>query len=451
LPEIIFPKGFLWGAGTSAYQIEGAWDRDGKGPSIWDDFCHVRGNIKNNDTGDTACDHYHRFREDVLLMKEIGLNAYRLSVSWPRVFPLGGGSVNKKGIEFYDALIDDLLDKGIEPNITLYHWDMPSAVMAKGGMESRDFVKLFADYSAYMFDHFRDRVKLWSTFNEPWVITFVALAKGHMPPAAKSIDRALKAAHIMNLSHAAAVKKFRELKVKGEIGTAQCTFHFYPNTDTRSNHEAAALADGYMNRIFWEPGLIGSYPEDMIAYFKDVHKAEFGIERGDMELIKANLSDFIGANYYFRLMVKDPGKGGTFLEPQHVYMGGSPEHYTDIGWEAHPEGLYDVLKRLHRDYKVPVYITENGMACKDDKHDAGMVQDEDRIEYIRKHLMSCHRAVNEGVNLKGYYAWSLMDNFEWSHGFSKKFGLAHIDRRTLKRSLKKSALWYREVIRDNGI
>ncbi len=451
MAEIIFPEGFLWGTGTSAYQIEGAWNRDGKGPSIWDEYTHIPGNIKNNDTGDTACDHYYRFKEDVAIMKELGLTSYRFSLSWPRIFPEGRGTVNKKGVRFYDDLINELLANGIEPFVTLYHWDMPSALMDKGGMEDREFIKIFADYADFAFEHFGDRVKKWITFNEPWVVTYISLAKGFMPPKARSIDRALKATHILNLSHAAAVKRFRYRNIKGGIiGAAHCAFHFYPNTDTRTNHEAAALADGYMNRIFWEPGLIGSYPAEMISYFDTVHKAEFGIDKGDMDLIKNNTSDFMGANYYFRLMVKDPGKKSDFRETSHVYMGGNEEHRTDIGWEVYPEGLYDLLKRLERDYKKDVYITENGIACKDSARENGMIQDDDRIEYVRKHLESCNRAIKEGVKLKGYYLWSLMDNFEWSHGYSKKFGIVSVEPGNLKRHLKKSALWYREVIRDNG-
>ncbi len=442
-----FPKDFIWGAGTSAYQIEGAWDEDGKGPSAWDMFVRAPGRITNNDTGDIACDHYHRWKEDVALMKEVGLQTYRLSVNWPRVLPKGRGNVNEKGLEFYDNLVNELLKNGIEPVITLYHWEMPQALMERGGWTNRDIVEAFREYAGVLFDRLGDRVKRWISFNENWVSAFPAYWQGVLPPGKKNnAQGALRAAHHINLAHAAAMELMRKKVKKGVMGTAQCAFNFYPADDSAPSVAAAARADGVMHRLFIEPLLKGSYPEEPLAYFKKEHNAEMGIEKGDLSFLKDNVVDFFGVNYYFSFKAAP----GPFFGYGLDHMG-IEKWRTEIGWGVYPEGLYDYLKMLKKDFgDIDIFITENGIACKDDALKDGMVQDEERIKYLDVHFRAMKKAMDEGVKVKGYYLWSLMDNFEWTHGFSKRFGIIKVDYATQARMIKKSGLWYRSVIKNNG-
>lgn len=450
MAKIKFPDGFLWGAGTSSYQIEGAWNKDGKGASIWDTFTHAQGNIKNNETGDIACDHYFRFKDDVQLMKELGLKTYRFSISWPRIFPKGNFELNKEGIIFYDRLVDELLKNGIEPMITLYHWDMPQDLMDRGGLLSRDFIPAYEAYADYLFDYFGSRVKKWITFNEPWVFTFCSYKKGNFPPRMKGIQNGIDSTHITNLAHAAAVRKFRGKNIKnGIIGTAQCAFHFEPEENTASCVEKTRYADLYQNKWYWDPAMLGEYPQEMIEYFKEVHNAGLKLIPGDIELIKDGISDFFGANYYFRLMVRDNGSNMPFKDEECIYMNPNPPH-TEMNWEVNPQALYTMLMRVKKDYNCDIYITENGIACKDEVIKQGIIQDDERISYISSHLEELHRAINDGAKVKGYYAWSLMDNFEWAHGYGKKFGLIKTDYKTQKRTVKKSGYFYKDVIENNG-
>lgn len=447
MSQIKFPKDFLWGAATSAYQIEGAWNEDGKGPSCWDDFVRTPGRITNNDTGDIACDHYHRWKEDAALMKELGLKTYRLSVNWPRILPKGRGGVNKKGIEFYDKLINELLKNKIEPAITLYHWELPQALMDEGGWTNRQTVDAFREYAAVLFGAFGDRVKRWFSFNENWVSTVPCYWQGVLPPGKKNdAESSIRCIHNLNLAHSAAKEEMNKRVKNGQLGTAQCAFIFTPADQSKDSLYAAKRADGLMHRVFIDPIVKGTYPEDVITYFKKEHSAEFGIQKGDLSFLKDNPADFIGVNYYFSFIVSPGDYFGFKLDQK-----GIKEWKTEIGWGVYPEGIYDYLKMMKDDYgDLDFYITENGIACKDDVEKDGIVQDDERIKYLRLHLERVKRAMDEGVKVKGYYLWSLMDNFEWTHGYSKKFGIVKTDYKTLERRIKKSGYWYKDVIKNNG-
>ncbi|MFP4466005.1 MAG: GH1 family beta-glucosidase [Candidatus Goldiibacteriota bacterium] len=451
--EIKFDKDFIFGAATSSYQIEGAWDKDGKGPSIWDVFTHQKGNIRNNDTGDTACAHYEKYREDIELMKELNLKSYRFSVNWARIFPEGRGSINPKGLEFYDGLVDGLLDAGIEPNATLYHWELPYALHNEGGWENREIIDDFAEYASFMFEHFKGRIKLWSTFNETYVVANLGYRMGVFAPGIKNEKKAVQVSHNLNIAHARAVKKFREKEIPGKIGIVHCLTPVHEMEDTPSCRHNAGLVDGMFNRWFMDPSFKGSYPEDIMKRFTEAGIAP-QIENGDMEEIKKYKADWLGINYYFRTRVFDNrSPGGEFDWKKTVNI--TPvkgARYTQMGWEVYPEGIYEILKHVSDNYNISeIYIAENGAAMKDTEiDDNGVVVDNDRLEYIKDHLEKCRKAIDEGVPLKGYYYWSLMDNFEWAHGYDPRFGIIRIDYDTLGRTIKKSGRWYAQVIKDSG-
>jgi len=446
--KITFPKDFIWGSATASYQVEGAVSQDGRGESIWDRFSHTPGKVLNGDTGDVACDHYNRYREDVQLMKELGLKGYRFSIAWPRIYPQGKGQVNQKGLDFYNSLVDELLKAGIEPIVTLYHWDLPQALQDIGGWDNRDVTDYFAEYAFKMYDVLGDRVKKWITHNEPWVVAFIGNAFGEHAPGYKDFALAVRITHHLLLSHAKAVQAYRQSGNDdgGQIGITLNLTPVYPASDSPEDSQAVQFQDGFQNRWFLDPVFKGAYPEDILAFYQEKYKAPV-IRPGDMELIANNPVDFLGINYYTRSVVKK-GKKDGFDSVEHVHPEGK---YTEMGWEVYPQGLYDLLMRVHRDYNAPnIYITENGAAFKDDKVVDGMVDDQDRLEYLKLHFEAAHRAIQDGVNLKGYYVWSFMDNFEWAYGYSKRFGIVYVDYETLKRTPKKSALWYRDVIADNG-
>jgi len=446
MSKITFPKDFVWGAATASYQIEGAVTQDGRGESIWDRFSHTPGKVLNGDTGDVACDHYNRYKEDVQLMKELGLKGYRFSIAWPRIYPQGKGQVNQKGIDFYDSLVDELLKAGIEPAITLYHWDLPQTLQDMGGWDNRDVIDYFADYAFKMYDVLGDRVNKWITHNEPWVVAFVGNAFGEHAPGYKDYALAVRISHHLLLSHAKAVQAYRQSGSDGQIGITLNLTPVYPASDSPEDCEAAQFQDGFQNRWFLDPVFKGAYPEDILEFYQEKINAPV-IQDGDMKLIADNSIDFIGINYYTRAVVKK-GREAAFESIEHVHPEGT---YTEMGWEVYPKGLYDLLVRIHRDYNSPdIYITENGAAFKDDKSVEGRVDDQDRLEYLRSHFEAAHKAIQDGVRLRGYYVWSLMDNFEWAFGYSKRFGIVYVDYETLKRTPKKSALWYRDVIADNG-
>jgi beta-glucosidase len=444
-----FPEKFLWGAATSSYQIEGAVKEDGRGESIWDRFSHTPGKILNGDTGDIACDHYHRFKEDIRIMKKLGLKSYRFSIAWPRIFPNGKGAINSKGVDFYKQLVEELLEKGIEPMVTLYHWDLPQVLQDKGGWYNRDTIGYFADYAFYMYRALGDRVKLWITHNEPLSSSYIGHATGEYAPGIADPAVSAQVSHHIMLSHAKAVQAFRQSDCRdGSIGIVLYFVDIHPASDKQEDREIAQMVDGVINRWFIDPVLKGSYPGETLDIFMKEFNAPV-IKQEDMDFMKANAVDFIGVNYYTRMVVRK-SKGPAFLGYETVI----PEHanLTGIGWEIYPEGLYNILMKICRDYGNPLmYITENGAAFSDTQVKGNIVQDNDRIDYVKAHLIEVNRAIKDGANIGGYFLWSLMDNFEWSHGYSQRFGIIHVDFETLKRSWKKSAFWYRDVIGQNGV
>ena len=443
-----FPEGFLWGAATAAYQIEGAAREDGRGETIWDRFCRVPGAISDGATGEVACDHYHRWRDDVENMRDLGLTAYRFSTAWARVFPHGRGKVNRRGLDFYEALVDGLLASGIQPALTLYHWDLPQALQDAGGWTNRDTASWFAEYASCMYTHLGDRVKTWMTLNEPWVSAFAGHSQGVHAPGLRVFATAVQAAHVLLRAHALAVGAFRELGGRGaRIGIALDLHHVYPWSDGLSDAEAVRRCDGHVNRWFLDPVFKGTYPQDMLDLYARHHAAP-RVHEGDAEALAAHPVDFLGVNYYFPHRVYASDAGGLLgYEQGHL----ADRKHTEMGWEVHPDGLSELLLRLKRDYGDPaILITENGAAFKDQRIEKGQVQDDDRIGYLDGHLRACRRAIERGVRLQGYFLWSLLDNFEWSHGLSRRFGITHVDFATQVRTWKKSAGWYRRVIATNG-
>jgi beta-glucosidase len=436
--RIIYPRDFIWGAAASSYQIEGAWNEDGKGESIWDRFSHTAGNVKNGDTGDTACDHYHRYKEDVALMKELGLRAYRFSISWPRVLPNGRGTINKPGLDFYRRLIDELVSVGIEPWVCLYHWDLPQSLQDEGGWANREIVGHFADYVQLIARELGDKVKKWVILNEPGVVAAVGYLMGVHAPGIKDVNTFLKVSHHQLLAQGKAVQALRNINPNFEIGTALNLSPVHPISSAKEDEEAASRLDVGWNRWYLDPLFKSEYPpfaERMINPTKE-----------DLEVIHQPL-DFLGVNYYQRTLVAhDP------TEPLiAARMVSRNSFLTEMGWEIYPDGLYQILMRLKEEYNNPlVYITENGAAFDDKVTRNGEVQDDDRIAFLRDHMVAAYRAMKEGARVKGYLVWSIMDNFEWAEGYAKRFGLIHIDYRTLKRIPKKSAHWYKQLITDNG-
>jgi len=448
MAEYLFPEGFLWGAATASYQIEGSPAADGKGESIWDRFSHTPGNIWNEENGDIACDHYRLYREDVKMMADMGLNAYRFSVAWPRIFPQGGGRVNEKGLDFYRRLIEELHKYKIKPVVTLYHWDLPQALQDRGGWNNRDTSLYFAEYASALFNNLDLPVEMWITINEPWVIAILGNAFGVHAPGINDFSTALQVSHNLLLGHGLAVKAFREAKRGSEpIGITLNLAPIQPLTDSAKDREAAKVSDGFMNRWFLDPLFKGSYPQDMA----DIFARNFGLPASEKDdaAVMAEAIDFLGINNYTRIIVENSGAADAFM--------GNPvnppeSEYTEMGWEVYPRGLYELLTRVHRDYgPLPLYITENGAAFPDEPSEDGTVDDPRRINYLHGYLQACHQALAEGVPLKGYFVWTLMDNFEWAFGFSKRFGLVYTDYETQKRYLKKSAYWYKKVIGQNGL
>ena len=439
-----FPDGFLWGAATASYQIEGSPLADGAGASIWHRFSHTPGTTHNGDTGDVACDHYRRWQEDVALMREMGLKAYRFSISWPRVLPEGKGAVNPAGLDFYDRLVDALLEAGIEPMITLYHWDLPGALQDLGGWANREIVNWFGDYTQVMAQRLGDRVRLWATLNEPWVFTFLGYVQGYHAPGMRDLWAGLRAVHHALLAHGEAVARMRAiLPEQVRVGIVLNLAPQHPATDSEEDKAAAERVHAMNNALFVEPLVKGTYPalaEQMVGF------AWPKIQSGDMERI-AQPIDFIGVNYYSRGIVKHAEHG--YLQAEGV--GNEGAQYTDMGWEVYPDGLYEILQWVHSEApQLSLYVTENGAAFRDELQD-GRVADGQRLEYLRQHFTQAHRAIQDGVPLKGYFVWSLMDNFEWAYGYSKRFGIVYVDYATQRRIWKDSARWYQQVIAANAV
>jgi beta-glucosidase len=443
--KVTFPEGFIWGVATSAYQIEDAWNEDGKGESIWDRFSHTPGKIANGDTGDVACDHYHRWREDVALMKELGLHAYRFSISWPRLLPDGRGRVSAAGLDFYSQLVDALLEAAIEPSITLYHWDLPQALQDQGGWPARATAEAFVEYADLAARRLGDRVKHWITLNEPFVSAMIGYLEGRHAPGHSDLDKALAAAHHLLLAHGLAVPVIRRNSPGAQVGITLNLSGQTPASPSAADRAAAWQRDGVINRWFLDPLSARGYPADIVQHYGN--SMEF-VQAGDLEATAAPL-DFLGVNYYARGVVRSSVVTEAENAPRTVFP--NPER-TEMGWEVYPEGLYEVLGRVHFDYRFPaLYITENGAAYPDQIGLDGQVDDPLRVAFLKRHLAAAARAIAAGVPLRGYFAWSLMDNFEWDHGYSKRFGLIYVDYQTQRRVLKTSAHWYRQVIAANTV
>ncbi len=447
------PDNFILGSATSAYQIEGAYKEDGKGLSIWDTFVRIPGKIRNNDTGDVACDHYNRFAEDIKIMQALNLQSYRFSVSWPRIIPEGTGRINKEGLNFYITLVDALLEAGIEPCLTLYHWDLPQALQDKwGGWQSRNTVDAFVEYARVMFEALGGKVKLWSTFNEAYVVANLGYGTGRFAPGIADPKADIEVSHNLNLAHARTVKLFKEMGMEGKIGTVLCMSPVVAMEDTKQCRENARIVDGLWNRWYIEPVTLGKYPEDMIEFHEKRGTLPV-ITKEDMEEIKSAKCDFIGINYYFRFRIFSTPENEPFNWAKCNNIKPQPgAKYTKNNWEVYPEGLYLLLERIRKDYgNIELYIMENGAAMFDDNIEEEYVKDDDRLDYIREHLLQCVRAVNSGINLKGYYYWSLLDNFEWAAGYDYRFGLVRVNYETQKRTIKKSGEWYSETIKKRII
>jgi beta-glucosidase len=437
-----FPQGFLWGAATSSYQIEGATMADGRGATIWDVFCDVPGKVANNDNGDVACDHYHRYPEDIAMMADMGLQTYRFSIAWSRIFPQGTGPVEPRGLDFYDRLVDTLLRHNIQPMVTLYHWDLPQALQEKGGWENRDIVQAFTQYADTVSARLGDRVKMFATHNEPWCISFLSNFLGQHAPGKHDLKAAIQVAHHVLLSHGTALEALRRNVPDGQHGIVLNFTPAYPASDSAADREAAYRVDGFNNRWFADPLFKGCYPQDMVDFFGE-HMCEASDE--DLAVISRPI-DFLGVNFYTRHLI---GAGNGFFGESY-HDSGNPR--TDIGWEVYPQALYDLLMRLTNEYRVPaLYITENGAAYSHEPEADGVVYDTERIEYLRAHLEACQKAIEDGAPLKGYYQWSLMDNFEWAYGYDQRFGMVYVDYKTQKRIIKNSGHWYSQVARANSL
>jgi beta-glucosidase len=435
-----FPASFLWGAATSAYQVEGSPLADGAGPSIWHRFVRTPGMVRDGATGDVACDHYRRFKSDVALMKELGLNAYRFSIAWARVLPEGRGRVNPAGLGFYERLVDSLLAAGIEPMVTLYHWDLPAALDDRGGWLNPDVADWFADYAQVMYGALDDRVKLWSTLNEPWVVTDGGYLFGALAPGHRSKFEAPIASHHLMRSHGKAVQAYRA-SGKHEIGLVVNIEPKYAATDSAQDRAATARAQAYMNRQYLDPALLGSYPDEMRDVFGEAWPQW---PAQDMALIKQPL-DFLGINYYTRNVTRHDDASWPVRASRVAQKRAT---HTETDWEVFPQGLTDTLVWIKQRYgDIPQYITENGAAFFDPPvAEAGRVDDVLRVDYFRKHIAAAAEARRQGVDLRGYFAWSLLDNLEWSHGYSKRFGIVHVDFETQTRTPKASARYYADVI-----
>jgi beta-glucosidase len=441
---IAFPHGFLWGAATSAYQIEGSPLADGAGPSNWHLFSHEPGMTARGETGDVACNHYRRWPEDIALMRELGLNAYRFSLAWSRIIPQGEGAVNARGLDFYERLVDGLLAAGIQPVPTLHHWDLPAALDERGGWANRDSAGWFADYVEVVLRRLGDRVTRWATLNEPWVIVDAGYVHGVHPPGHRDLTAATRASHNLLRAHGEAVRCFRALG-RGEIGIVVNIEPKDPASDGEADLEAARRADAYMNRQFLDPLLCGRYPDELPGIFGR-HWPSF--PSTDFALIGEPI-DFLGLNYYTRSVVRhDPEAALTRASP--VRQPGA-EH-TVLDWEVHPASLIRVLTWLKERYgDVPIYVTENGAAFDDPTPDArGRVVDTPRREYYRRHLLAVHEAMERGVDVRGYFAWSLLDNFEWTCGYDVRLGIVRVDYGTQQRTIKDSGWFYRDVIASRG-
>jgi beta-glucosidase len=435
---VTFPPDFVWGAATAAYQIEGASNEDGRGESIWDRFSHTPGKVHNGDTGDVACDHYHRYRDDVALMRQLGLKAYRFSTSWPRVIPNGRGVINPAGLDFYDRLVDEVLAASIEPYLTLYHWDLPQALQDTGGWDNRDTCGYFADYAALMVKKLGDRVKHWTTFNEPFVVAFVGNRWGEHAPGFTDEGLAMRVTHHLLVAHGLAVQAIRAIAPQVNAGIVLDFAPAAPASDTEANRHVAEQIWQRGGALFLDPLFRGHYP---LAAQPMIEQSNVSIRPGDFALIAQRL-DFVGVNFYRRMVFDEQGS------PVHV----PGSEYTEMDWEVYAPAFKDLLVRLAREYRLPpLYITENGAAFTDEAGSDGRVHDPRRVNYLREHLTAVRQAMAEGADVRGYFVWSLLDNFEWAKGYSKRFGVVYVDYPTQQRIIKDSGEWYSRVIARNTV
>ncbi|WP_097885473.1 GH1 family beta-glucosidase [Streptomyces sp. st140] len=437
------PADFTWGVATAAYQIEGAVAEDGRSPSIWDTFSHTPGKVDGGDTGDIACDHYHRVPEDIGLIKQLGADAYRFSVAWPRVLPGGDGPVNKAGLDFYDRLVDGLLEAGVTPFATLYHWDLPQVLQDRGGWTVRETSEHFAAYASQVVERLGDRVKDWATLNEPLCSAWIGHLEGRMAPGLTDLTAAVRASYHLHLGHGLAVQAIRAASSDARVGIVNNLSPIEPASTSEADLAAARRADGHINRWWLDPILGRGYPQDMV----EEYGVELPLQPSDLETIAAPL-DWLGLNYYFRQIVTaDPD--GTAPHARQVSAPGA--RLTHMDWEVHAEGLEQLLLRLTEEYGVQrIYVTENGSAYEDVVAADGSVHDPERVRYLEEHLAACARAVGKGAPLAGYFAWSLLDNFEWAYGYDKRFGLVHVDYATQRRTVKSSGLRYAELVREHA-
>lgn len=460
---IQFPDGFLWGAATASYQIEGGAFDGGRGPSVWDTFSHTEGKVTKGDNGDVACDHFHRMPADVAMMKELGHRTYRFSISWSRVMPEGRGKTNREGIAFYQQLVEELLQHDIMPCPTLFHWDLPQGLEDIGGFRNRDTVGWFGDYAALMAKELGDRVTMWSTFNEPWCYAYLGHGAGHHAPGVRDGLAAITVAHHELLAHGVALQAMRAERDELSLGIVINPTNVRSSGSPSASTDAIRRVDAIHNRWWFDAALTGAYPADIIDDFETEYGSlEHIIQHGDLETVAQPL-DWVGINYYFDTLLKgavqqaDGSANPTNRMYAYPTVTGTTEAeiepvHTDMGWPITPQGFTELLVRLNTDYPnlPPVYITENGCAYDDPVID-GRVADTRRIEYLDLHLQALHAAIETGVDVRGYYQWSLMDNFEWALGYDKRFGLVHVDFDTLDRTPRDSAYWYREVIKANGL
>jgi beta-glucosidase len=432
-----FPAGFAWGAATAAYQIEGAVHEDGRGTSIWDTFAHAPGRTLNGETGDVACDHYHRWQHDIGLMKELGLKAYRFSIAWPRILPSGRGQINQAGLDFYDRLVDGLMAAGIAPYVTLYHWDLPQALQDQGGWQNRDTCNAFADYAQVVAERLGDRVHHWITHNEPLVVAFFGHYMGFHPPAVTDPAAASQVAHHLLLSHGMAVPVLRA--AGGQVGITLVLQPVYPASSSEADLAVARREETIWQKWFMDPLFKGAYSLDDMAL---AGLPAPNVQAGDMELI-AQPMDFLGVNYYSRNIARGTASSDGIQE--------EAEHST-MGWEVYPDGLRVLLELVQQRYAPKaIYITENGIAVEDTLRADGTVEDEARQRYLQRHFAAAHQAMQAGVPLRGYFVWSLMDNYEWTFGYSQRFGIIYTDYATQERYIKQSGYFYQGVIARNGV
>ncbi len=452
-----FPDNFIWGAATASYQIEGAWNEDGKGESIWDRFSHTPGKILNGDTGDVAIDHYHRYREDIALMQSIGLNAYRFSIAWPRILPSGKGQINPKGIDFYNRLVDALLEKGVIPFATLYHWDLPQMLFESGGWTVRSTAEAFVEYTDVITRALGDRVKHWMTHNEMSVVTNMGYLHGeHAPGIKNDMPATIKSAHHLLLSHGWAVPIIRKNSSGSEVGVVININHNPSASPSIADRKTRLEQDDIWLRLYMEPLSGRQYPVELMSGLLELkvftpEDLKF-IQPGDMEIISTPI-DFMGVNYYTRRVVRNREIPEEQNLPQTVFA--APENdqnYTEMGWEVYPEGLLHVLGRLHFEYQIPkLYVTENGCSFSDGPDHNGRVHDERRTRYLREHFRVAHKAIQIGIPLAGYFVWSLFDNFEWAYGYAQRFGIVWINYETQERIIKDSGHWFSQVIKENAV